>query len=59
MVDSAVEGDLMEKIMTQALELLERVALHNYEWSNEKGNTRRTTGILEVDTLIMINVQFD
>ncbi|KAJ9175357.1 hypothetical protein P3X46_013921 [Hevea brasiliensis] len=49
----------MEKIVTQALELIERVAYHNYEWSNERGTSRRTTGVLEVDTLSMINAQFD
>ncbi len=27
----------MEKTTTEALELLERVTYHNYEWSNEKG----------------------
>ncbi len=58
-VDSAAEGDLMEKTLTQALELLERVAYHNYEWSNERGNAKRTAGVLEVDALSMINAQFD
>ncbi|KAJ9175424.1 hypothetical protein P3X46_013981 [Hevea brasiliensis] len=58
-VDSTAEGNLMEKIVTQALELLERVAYHNYEWSNERGNARRTAGVLEVDALSMINAQFD
>ncbi len=49
----------MEKTATQALELLERVAYHNYEWTNERGDTRRPAGILEVDALSMINAQFD
>ncbi|XP_058009248.1 uncharacterized protein LOC131183153 [Hevea brasiliensis] len=49
----------MEKIVAQALELLEKVTYHNYEWSNERGDTRRLAGILEVDALSMINVQFD
>ncbi len=58
-VDSTAEGDLMEKTVTQALELLERVTYHNYEQSNERENTRRTVGTLEVDALSMINAQFD
>ncbi len=58
-VDSATKGDLMEKTVTQALKLLERVACHNYEWSNERGNARRTAGVLEVNTLSMINAQFN
>ncbi len=45
-VDLAAEGDLMEKTVTQALKLLERAMYHNYEWSNERENTRRTIGIL-------------
>ncbi|KAJ9168341.1 hypothetical protein P3X46_019881 [Hevea brasiliensis] len=49
----------MEKTVTQALELLEGVAYHNYEWSNERGNAKRTAGVLEVDALSMINAQFD
>ncbi|KAJ9159719.1 hypothetical protein P3X46_025198 [Hevea brasiliensis] len=32
---------------------------HNYEWSNERGNARKTVGVLEVDALSMINAQFD
>ncbi|KAJ9177056.1 hypothetical protein P3X46_012309 [Hevea brasiliensis] len=58
-VDSATEGDLMEKTVTPALELLERVAYHNYEWSNERGNAKRTAGVLEVDAVSMINAEFD
>ncbi|KAJ9183474.1 hypothetical protein P3X46_007320 [Hevea brasiliensis] len=54
------EGEsLYDKTMDQALELLERVAYHNYEWSNERENTRTTAGILKVDALSMINAQFD
>ncbi len=49
----------MEKTIAQAFELLERVTYHNYEWSNERGDTRRPAGILEVDALSMINAQFD
>ncbi|XP_057990625.1 uncharacterized protein LOC131173001 [Hevea brasiliensis] len=43
----------------QALELLKRVTYHNCEWSNERGNIRRTAGILELDALSTINAQFD
>ncbi|KAJ9170187.1 hypothetical protein P3X46_018314 [Hevea brasiliensis] len=49
----------MEKTVPQALELLERVAYHNYEWSNERENARKIAGVLEVDALSMINAQFD
>ncbi len=34
-VDSAIGGDLIKKIVNEALELLESVAYHNFEWSNE------------------------
>ncbi|KAJ9168748.1 hypothetical protein P3X46_020240 [Hevea brasiliensis] len=30
-----------------------------YDWSNERENARKTTGVLEVDALSMINAQFD
>ncbi len=49
----------MEKIVTEALELLERVAYHNFEWSNERRDIRRTPGVLELDAFSMINTQFD
>ncbi len=49
----------MEKMVTQELELLERVTYHNYKSLNERGTTKRTAGILEVDALSMINAQFD
>ncbi|XP_057986700.1 uncharacterized protein LOC131171247 [Hevea brasiliensis] len=41
----------MEKTVTQVLKLLERVAYHNYEWTNEREDTRRIAKILEVDAL--------
>ncbi len=49
----------MEKTVTEALELLERVAYHNFEWSNEREDARRIVGVLELDAFSMINSQFN
>ncbi len=58
-INLATRGDLIEKTVAEALELLERVTYHNFEWSNERGDVRKAAGVLELDALSMINSQFD
>ncbi len=59
LVDSVARGDLMEKTIVEALELLERVAYHNFECLNKRRDVRRSAGVIELDALSMINSQFD
>ncbi|XP_027156543.1 uncharacterized protein LOC113757463 [Coffea eugenioides] len=58
-VDAAAGGALMGKKVEEAQQLIEEMAANNYQWANERGNTRRTVGMLEVDTLNMLSVKMD
>ncbi|XP_071939080.1 uncharacterized protein [Coffea arabica] len=58
-VDAAAGGALMGKTAEEAQQLIEEIAANNYQWANKRGNTRRTAGMLEVDTLNMLSVKMD
>ncbi|XP_071917054.1 uncharacterized protein [Coffea arabica] len=58
-VDAAAGGALMGKITREAQQLIEEMATNNYQWANERGKTRRTAGMLEVDTLNMLSAKMD
>ncbi|XP_027166478.1 uncharacterized protein LOC113766490 [Coffea eugenioides] len=49
----------MGKTAEEAQQLIEEMAANNYQWANERGNTRRTAGMLEVDTLNMLSAKMD
>ncbi|XP_027171773.1 uncharacterized protein LOC113771386 [Coffea eugenioides] len=58
-VDAAAGGALMGKTAEEAQQLIEKMAANNYQWANERGNTKRTAGMLEVDTLNMLSAKMD
>ncbi|XP_071939793.1 uncharacterized protein [Coffea arabica] len=58
-VDAAAGEALMGKSAKEAQQLIEEMAANNYQWANERGNTRRTVGMLEVDTLNMLSAKMD
>ena len=35
--------------------LIEKIAVNNYQWANEQGNSRRQTCMIEMDTLNMLS----
>ena len=39
--------------------MIEDMAENNYQWTNEWGNSRRQTGMIEMDTLNMLSVQMN
>nr|XP_027062041.1 uncharacterized protein LOC113688428 [Coffea arabica] len=49
----------MGKTTEEAQQLIEEMAANNYQWTNERGNTRRTAGMLEVDTLNMLSAKMN
>nr|XP_027109356.1 uncharacterized protein LOC113729231 [Coffea arabica] len=49
----------MGKTAEEAQQLIEEMAANNYQWANERGNTRRTAGMLEVDTLNMLSAKMN
>nr|XP_027071867.1 uncharacterized protein LOC113696688 [Coffea arabica] len=58
-VDAAAGGALMGKTAEEAQQLIEEMAANNYKWANERGSTRRTAGMLEIDTLNMLSAKMD
>ncbi|XP_027181977.1 uncharacterized protein LOC113780369 [Coffea eugenioides] len=58
-VDAAAGGALMGKTAEETQQLIEEMAANNYQWANERGNTRRTASMLEVDTLNMLSAKMD
>ncbi|XP_027181793.1 uncharacterized protein LOC113780176 [Coffea eugenioides] len=58
-VDAVAKRALMEKSAEKAQQLIEEMTANNYQWANERGNTRRTAGMLGVDTLNMLSAKMD
>ncbi|XP_071933622.1 uncharacterized protein [Coffea arabica] len=58
-IDAAAGGALMGKTAEEAQQLIEKMAANNYQWANERGNSRKTVGMLEVDTLNMLSGKMD
>nr|XP_027071853.1 uncharacterized protein LOC113696672 [Coffea arabica] len=59
MIDAATGGALMGKSPQEAHNLIEEMAANNYQWANERGNTRRHVGMIEMDTLNMLSAQMN
>nr|XP_027072039.1 uncharacterized protein LOC113696853 [Coffea arabica] len=50
MIDATAGGALMGKSPKEAQNLIEEMAANNYQWTNERGNTRRHAGELPSKT---------
>ena len=57
MVDAAAGGALMSKTHEAAYELLEELASNYYQWPTEKAMPRKTTGVLELDSITSLAAQ--
>ncbi|XP_075640377.1 uncharacterized protein LOC142612142 [Castanea sativa] len=57
MVDATVGGALMSKTHEAAYELLEELASNNYQWPTERAMPRKTTGVLELDSITSLVAQ--
>ena len=58
-IDAAVGGTLMSKTEDEAYNLIEDMALNNFQWSTEKGQPKRVGGKLEVDALTLLSAKVD
>jgi len=56
-VDTATRGTLMGKIEDEAYNLIEEVALNNFQWSTERGQPKRVGRKLKVDALTLLSVK--
>ena len=49
----------LSKTADEAYNLIEEIALNNYEWSNERGQPKRVGGKFDVDTLTLLTAKMD
>ena len=48
-IDAVAGGTLINKTEDEAYNLIEEMALNNFQWSTERGQRKRVGGKLEVD----------
>jgi len=58
-IDVTAEGTLMSKAEDEAYNLIEEVALNNFQWSTEQAQPRLVGGKLEVDTITFLSTKVD
>ena len=58
-IDAVAGGTLMNKTEDEAYNLIEEMALNNYQWSTERGQPKRVGGKLEVDALTLLSGKVD
>ncbi|XP_062075256.1 uncharacterized protein LOC133779295 [Humulus lupulus] len=56
-IDAATGGAFMSKSANEAYELLEEMAMNNYQWPSERGNPRRVARMHEIDAISMLSAQ--
>ncbi|XP_017970395.1 PREDICTED: uncharacterized protein LOC108660654 [Theobroma cacao] len=56
-IDAAAGGALMSKNAADAYNLLEEMALNNYQWPSERSGSRKVVGAYEIDTMSNLAVQ--
>ena len=49
----------MNKTEDEAYNLIEEMALNNFQWSTERGQPKRVGGKLEVDALTLLSAKVD
>ena len=59
MIDAAARGTLMSKTEEEAYNLIEEMALNNYQWSNERGQPKRVGSKYEIDALTLLTAKMD
>ena len=59
LINAAVGGILMSKTEEETYNLIEKMALHNYQWSSERGQPKRVGGKFDVDALTLLNAKMD
>ena len=58
-IDTAAVGTLMHKTEDEAYNLIEEMALNNFQWSSERSQSKWVGGKLEVDALTLHNAKVD
>ncbi|XP_062104324.1 uncharacterized protein LOC133815505 [Humulus lupulus] len=56
-IDAASEGVFMRKSANEAYDILEEMAMNNYQWPIERENTKKVAGMIELDAISMLTAQ--
>ncbi|XP_062118910.1 uncharacterized protein LOC133832607 [Humulus lupulus] len=56
-IDTAAGGEFMSKSANEAYDLLEEMAMNNYQWPIERENTKNVAGMIELDVISMLTTQ--
>jgi len=59
MIDAGCRRTLMSKMEEGAYNLIEDMALNNYQWSSECGQPKRVGGKYDIDALTLLTVKMD
>jgi len=59
MIDAAAGGTLITKTEEEAYNLIEEMALNNFQWSNERGQPKRVGGKYYIDALTLLTAKMD
>jgi len=59
MIDAAARSTLLSKTEEEGYNVMEWVALNNYQWSNERGQPKRVAGKFGVDALTVPTAKMD
>jgi len=57
MIDAAARGTLMSKTEDVAYNLIEEMALNNYQWSSERGQPKMVGGKYDIDALTLLTAK--
>mgnify|MGYP001580085832 FL=1 len=49
----------MGKSANESQQLIEEMAANNYQWTNDRGNTKRHVGMNELNVLNMLSTKMD
>ena len=49
----------MAKSPQETQDLIEKMAVNNYQWANKRYNLRRLAGMIEIDTINMLSAQMN
>jgi len=58
-IDATAWGTFMNKTEDEAYNLIEEMALNNFQWSTEQGQPKQVGGKLEVDALALLSAKVD
>jgi hypothetical protein len=54
LIDTPSNGAFMSKSQDDAYNLLEEMAMNNYQWSNKRNTPKKTDGMHEIDAIIAL-----